>query len=132
LASTIVIGLAASGALAFGVSSRSRLGIALGEAVLLVAVGALRVFFGASFGVLRRRRAFDPERVREPEGARGFPYWLAVAGAALLIASFVAGWLNFLDGQKHPLASPLAVAVWLAPGIIGFAAFSSAFSRVID
>ena len=46
LVSVVVIGLAASGALAYGVSSRSKLGLALGEAVLLVAVAALRVFFG--------------------------------------------------------------------------------------
>ena len=132
LLSAIVIGLGTSGALAFGVSSRSRLGIALGEGVLLVAVGAMRVFFGASFGILRRRRAFDPDRVREPEGVRGFPYWLAVAGAALLIASFLTGWLNFLDGQKHPSASPLAIAVWLAPPVLGFAACAAAFIRGKD
>src|SRR3989442_8206759 len=84
LASAIVIGLAASGALAFGVSSRSRLGIALGEAVLLLAVGAIRVFFGASFGILRRRRAFYPARVPAPEGARGVPYWRGVAIGPLL------------------------------------------------
>ncbi len=132
LASAIVIGLAASGALAFGVSSRSRLGIALGEAVLLIAVGALRVFFGVSFGILRRRRAFDPDRVREPEGARGFPYWLAGAGAALLVASFLPAWLNFLDGQKHPAAGPLAIAVWAAVAIVGFAACAVVFTRGKD
>ena len=132
LLSAVVIGLATSGALAFGVSSRSRIGVALGEGVLLVAVGAMRVFFGASFGVLRRRRAFDPDRVREPQGARGFPYWLAAAGAALLVASFITGWLNFLDGHKHPAAAPLGIAVWLAPGILGFAACAAAFTRSKD
>src|SRR3989442_11600220 len=132
LASAMFIGTAASGALAFGVSSRSRLGIALGEAVLLLAVGAIRVFVGASFGILRRRRAFDPDRVREPEGARGFPYWLAVAGAALLVASFLTGWLNFLDGQKHPAAGPLAIALWAAVAIVGFAARALVFTRDKD
>ena len=132
LVSTIVMGLATTGALALGVSSRSRLGVALGEGVLLVAVGAMRVFFGASLGILRRRRAFDPDRVREPEGARGFPYWLALVGAALLIASLVPGWLSFLDGQKHPTAAPLAIAVWAVAAIAGFGACAAAFARSRD
>src|SRR3989442_3378373 len=87
LASAIVIGLAASGALAFGVSSRSRLGIALGEAVLLLAVGAVRVFFGASFGIPRRRRAFDSDRDCQSEGSRGYPNLRACSRAAFLVAS---------------------------------------------
>jgi NADH:ubiquinone oxidoreductase subunit 5 (subunit L)/multisubunit Na+/H+ antiporter MnhA subunit len=132
LASAVAMGMAAGGALAFGVSSRSRLGIVLGEAVLLVAVAALRVFFGASFGILRRRRAFDPDRVREPQQARAFPYWLAGAGAVLLVASFIPEWLNFLDGQKHPAASPPAIAVWVGVAIVGFAACAFAFTRSKD
>jgi NADH:ubiquinone oxidoreductase subunit 5 (subunit L)/multisubunit Na+/H+ antiporter MnhA subunit len=132
LVSAVVIGLAASGALAYGVSSRSKLGIALGEAVLLVAVAALRVFIGASFGILRRRRAFDPDRVREPQQALAFPYWLAGAGAVLLVASFITGWLHLLDGQKHPTPSPAAIAVWVAIAGIGFAACAFAFTRSKD
>jgi NADH-quinone oxidoreductase subunit L len=122
LASALVIGLSASGALAIAVSTRSRVALALGEAVVLVAVGALRVYFGASFGPLRRRRAFDPARVREPQGALGWPYWLAVAGAAFLVASFVSGWLNFLDGKKHPAPTPEALALWIGAPAVGFAA----------
>ena len=132
LLSAAVLGLAATGALAFGVSSRSRLGFALGEAVLLLAIGALRVFFGASFGLLRRRRTFDPERVREPQGGLGFPYWLVVAGAVLVVASLVTGWLNFLDGQKHPPAPALAIVVWVAPAVLGFALCGLAFWRSRD
>jgi NADH:ubiquinone oxidoreductase subunit 5 (subunit L)/multisubunit Na+/H+ antiporter MnhA subunit len=122
LTSALVIGLSASGALAIAVNTRSRLALALGEAVVLVAVGALRLYFGASFGPLRRRRAFDPARVREPQGALGWPYWLAVAGAAFLVASFITAWLNFLDGKKHPAPTPEALALWIGAPAVGFAA----------
>ena len=132
LLSALVIGLAATGALAFGVSSRSRIGFALGEAVLLLAVGAVRVFLGASFGPLRRRRTFDPERVREPQGALGFPYWLVVAGAALALASLATGWLGFIDGQKHPAAPAAALGLWAALGVAGFIACGLAFWRGKD
>jgi NADH:ubiquinone oxidoreductase subunit 5 (subunit L)/multisubunit Na+/H+ antiporter MnhA subunit len=122
LANALVIGLATSGALAVAVSTRSRVALALGEAVVLVAVGALRVYFGASFGELRRRRAFDPNRVREPQGALGWPYWLAVAGAGFLVASFVAAWLNFLDGKYHAAPTPEALALWIGAPVVGFVA----------
>src|SRR5205807_4128336 len=127
LASAIVIGLAVSGALAFGVRSRSFLGFALGDAVVLIAVAGLRLFLAASFGPLRRRRAFEPDRVRETPGALGWPYWLAVAGAVFVIASLLTGWLNFLDGQKHPASSAGAVVIWVAVALVGFAVCTLAF-----
>ena len=123
----VIISLAASAALANGMSTRSRAGLAVGEAVLLVAVGALRVWFGASFGPLRRRRAFDPDRVREPQGALGWPYWLAVTGGAFLVASFVTAWLGLLDGAKHPTPSPLEYALWVGAPIVGLVACAIAF-----
>ena len=115
------------GALAFGIHSRSFNAFALGDAVLLIAIGGLRIFLAASFGPLRRRRAFEPERVRETPGALGWPYWLAVAGAVLVIASLLTGWLNFLDGQKHPAVSAGAVVVWVAVALVGFAVGTVAF-----
>jgi NADH:ubiquinone oxidoreductase subunit 5 (subunit L)/multisubunit Na+/H+ antiporter MnhA subunit len=132
LAGALVIGLAATGGLAYGVSTRSRLGLVLGEAVLLLSAGALRVFFAASFGQLRRRRGFDPERMREPQGAQGFPYWLLVAAVALLGASLITPYLDFLDGQKHPVAPLAAIGIWAAAAAVGFAACSFAFWRGKD
>src|SRR5258708_24453141 len=64
LGSVLVLGLSAAGALAYAVSSRSWLGVALGEAVFVISIGGLRVFYGASIGPLRRRRAFEPDRCR--------------------------------------------------------------------
>lgn len=121
LVTAAVMAVADCGALAFGVKSRSFLGFALGDAVLLVAVGGLRIYLAASFGPLRRRRAFEPGRVRQVEGALGWPYVLALAGAGFLVASLFAGWLNFLDGQKHPAASVGAMLVWAGVAIVGFA-----------
>jgi len=133
LVSSVVIGLGSCGALAYGISTRSRVGLVLGEGLVLVAIGGLRVFFGASIGPLRRRRAFEPDRVREaPREAVGYPYWLAVAGAAFLVASLAGAWLNFLDGKQHPAPSPAAVAIWAAVPVLGFAACTIAFLRSKD
>jgi hypothetical protein len=129
LAGTVVMGLGASGALVYGVSSRSRLGIALGEAVALLSIAALRVFMAASFGPLRRRRAFEPDRVREaPQPAISWPYWLTLGGAVFLVASLSNGWLNFLDGNKHPSSPALAFATWGIVAVVGFAACAIAYA----
>jgi NADH:ubiquinone oxidoreductase subunit 5 (subunit L)/multisubunit Na+/H+ antiporter MnhA subunit len=123
LGATAVLGLSATGALAFGVSSRSRLGIALAEAVVLMSVAGIRVFFASALGPLRRRRAFEPDRVREvPRPAVTWPYWLVAFGAGALIASCIIGWLKFLDGHQHPASPQLAFAIWAAAAVVGFAA----------
>jgi NADH:ubiquinone oxidoreductase subunit 5 (subunit L)/multisubunit Na+/H+ antiporter MnhA subunit len=128
LLSAVVISVSAAGALAFAVSSRSRFGLALGEAVLLVSVAAMRVFFGVAFGPLRRRRAFEPDRVREaPAASLSWPYWLGVAGAVLAVAAFVARWLGYLDGLKHPAPANAGFVVWVAVAAIGIAATAIAY-----
>jgi NADH:ubiquinone oxidoreductase subunit 5 (subunit L)/multisubunit Na+/H+ antiporter MnhA subunit len=128
LASVLVIGLAACGALAIGLSTRSRVGLVLGEGVLLIAVGGLRVFFGAAIGPLRRRRAFEPDRVREaPAEVLGYPYWLVLGGAAFLVASLTPYWLHFLDGKTHHSASFGAIGIWAAVAVLGFVATTVSF-----
>ncbi|HET7338291.1 MAG TPA: proton-conducting transporter membrane subunit [Candidatus Dormibacteraeota bacterium] len=127
-AATAVMALAATGALVYGVTSRSRLGIALGEAVVLMSVAALRVFLASSLGPLERRRAFEPDRVREvPQAAVTWPYWLTLAGAVFLVASLITGWLTFLDGAKHPSSPPLAFAIWVIAALVGIAVCAVAF-----
>ena len=128
----LLLGLTTTGALALGVSTRTWLGVALGEASLLVAIAALRVFFSVSFGPLRRRRAFEPDRVREPREALGWPYWFAVASAAFLAATFITAWLGFLDGAKHPAPALIGVAVWVAVPVLGFIACAATYSRGRD
>ena len=130
LASALVLGLGAVGALAFGVSSRSNLGLALGEAVLLIAVGGSRVFLAVAIGPLRRRRAFEPDRVREAASASlSWPFWLVLGGALLLIASLIRGWLDFLDGGKHPQPSAGAYVLWIVVALVGFAVPVLAYVR---
>jgi hypothetical protein len=129
----VVLALSPLGALAFGVSSRSGLGIALGEAALLVSIGALRVFLATATGPLRRRRAFEPDRVREATRASlGWPFFLALGGGLLLVASLIRGWLDFLDGGKHPEPTVGVFVLWLAVALIGFAAVSIAYVRDKD
>lgn len=123
LASGLVLGLSATGALAYSVSSKSLPALLLGEAVLLVSLGSLRIFLAIAIGPLRRRRAFDPDRVRElPASTLTWPYWLALLGAALVAASLVRGWLDFLDGHKHPVPGAASFVLWLAVALVGFAA----------
>jgi hypothetical protein len=133
LVAAIVLGFSAVGALAFGVSSRSNLGLAMGEAVLLVAAGGTRIFLGVAIGPLRRRRTFEPDRVREAPGpSLTWPFWLAGAGALLLVASLIHGWLDFLDGKKHPTPTAGAYAIWVVVALIGFALPVLAYVRDQD
>jgi NADH:ubiquinone oxidoreductase subunit 5 (subunit L)/multisubunit Na+/H+ antiporter MnhA subunit len=134
LGAGLVLGLSASGALAYSVASSSKLGLVLGEAVLLVSIGALRVFLAIAIGPLRRRRAFEPDRVREvPAASLAWPYWLALVGAALVAASLIRSWLDFLDaGHKHPVPSTAGYLVWVAVALIGFAAAAIAYSAGKD
>ena len=128
LAAGVVLGLSASGALAYSVPSGSKLGLVLGEAVLLIAVGSLRIFLAIAIGPLRRRRAFDPDRVRDiPAAALSWSYWLALGGAVLVVASMVHGWLDFLDGRTHPAPNPIGYVLWVAVALVGFAAAAIAF-----
>lgn len=133
LAAAVVLGLSACGALAFSVATSSRLGLALGEAVLVVSLGSMRIFLAIAIGPLRRRRAFEPDRVREVAASSlTWPYVLALGGAALVAASMVRGWLDFLDGHKHPGPNVLTYALWIAVALVGFAVTAIAYSANKD
>jgi NADH:ubiquinone oxidoreductase subunit 5 (subunit L)/multisubunit Na+/H+ antiporter MnhA subunit len=134
LAAGLVLGLSASGALAYAVASSSRLGLVLGEAVLLVSLGSVRIFLAIAIGPLRRRRTFEPDRVREaPLISLAWPYWLALVGVALVAASLVRNWLDFLDvGHKHPVPETATYVVWIAVALVGFAAAAIAYRASKD
>ena len=119
----IALGLSAAGALAIGVDSRTRFGMTIGEAVFVVAVAAMRVFLVTGSGPLRRRRAFDPDRVRDAARASlGWPYWLVLGSLVLSAASLVPAWLTFLDNGKHPTSTAATYALWVAIAVAGIAA----------
>ena len=128
LGAALVIGFSAVGALAVGVDTRSRFGLTLGEALFLIAVAALRVFLSVGTGPLLRRRAFDPDRVRDaPRASLGWPYWLLLLAIALTLASLLTASLGFLDAKTHHAAKPGAYAIWLAVAVAGFAAAGFAY-----
>ncbi|HET7465541.1 MAG TPA: proton-conducting transporter membrane subunit [Candidatus Dormibacteraeota bacterium] len=129
----VALGVSAAGALAFGVDSRSRFGVVLGEAVFVLAVAGMRAFLATSSGPLRRRRAFDPDRVREaPRASLSWPYWLVVASLALTAASFVPAWLGFLDNGKHATVPASTYALWVAVALAGLAAAALPIGRNKD
>jgi hypothetical protein len=95
----------------------------------LISIGALRVFLGVSFGPLRRRRAFEPDRVGEaPRASRSWPYVLIACGALIWVVMVVPRLgLDFLDGNKHPSPAVGAYVLWVAVALIGFAAAAFAY-----
>jgi hypothetical protein len=101
--------------------------------VFLVALASARIFMAVATGPLRRRRAFDPERVRDAPGpALGWPYWLVLLALALAAASLVTAWLGFLDGRTHHAAHTAAYVTWLAAAVIGFAGGAISHARSKD
>src|SRR5262249_12031113 len=79
-----------------------------------------------------RRRAFDPDRVRDaPAAARSWPYLLVLAAVGLGVGSLFTYWLAVLDGHKHTAAHPEAYAAWAGVALLGFpgAVLSYSWSR---
>jgi len=66
----LVLALTTSSAVAFAFSTRSGMGLALGEGLLLISIGALR----AAGAVTRRPQGFDLG-VRAAGRLRGYPFW---------------------------------------------------------
>jgi hypothetical protein len=71
--------------------------------------------------------------VREAPGpSLGWPFWLAGAGALLVAASLIHGWLDFLDGKKHPIPTAGSYTIWIVVALIGFALPVLAYVRDQD
>ena len=133
LGSSVAFALSAVGALAIAVDSRSRFGVVMGEALFLVGVASLRVFMSLGTGPLRRRRAFDPDRVRDAQApALGWPYWLVVLAIGLGVASLVTGWLGFLDGKTHHAAGAAAYGLWFVVAAAGLGVAAVCYARSKD
>jgi hypothetical protein len=129
LASVLVIAASAALATSYAAGTRTRFALAIGEAVLLVSIAGIRVFLAAGTGPLRRRRAFEPDRVREaPAEALAWPSWLALVGVVIAVATLFPTWIGYLDSQKHKAGSAEAVVVWVAVAAIGVALTSIAYA----
>ena len=127
--SVVVIALSAAVATAYAAGTRTQFAFVIGEAVLLVSISGIRVFLAAGTGPLRRRRAFEPDRVRDaPSAGLAWPYWLAVAGAVIAVATLFPSWIGYLDGQKHKAGSAAVVALWVGVAALGVALTSLAYA----
>lgn len=112
--------------------------VAIGAGLLLVSLGGFRVVALVTLGRLPRRRAFDPERVRElPAGAVTAVLVLALLGLVADALGFFAGWVAFLAPGAQPagvrtgvpwvlwagagLALALALVAWARPPLLQLA-----------
>ena len=69
----------------------------LGVGMILVGFALTRCYALAAHGALRRRRAFEPARVREVAPVMRWAAWVLAGGGLLLaLAGFLTPWLGFL------------------------------------
>ena len=107
-------------------------GIALGAGLALVALSAFRPYFAVAHGPLRRRRAFEPERVREVPAAVVLAADVCLAmGVVALSATLLTGWIGFLGvgGQAVVMGTNV---LWLIAPLVGVLAAIVAFGTRKD
>jgi len=91
-------------------------------AVVLVGLSAGRPWLAISTGPLRRRRAFEPDRVRDPVTLMSGPALVAgVAGVAVLVLAFLTPWIRFLSPAGHPVPAVGTYVRWMAGAALGLA-----------
>jgi hypothetical protein len=108
-----VSGLSVGGSVA-----RRQLVFAAGS--LAAAVVVWRVFVAIGFGPLRRRRAFEPARVREVVWQMAAaPLVCACLGLLGVVLAFFTRWLDYLEAGRHPVANAQTIVLWLAVPVVG-------------
>jgi NADH:ubiquinone oxidoreductase subunit 5 (subunit L)/multisubunit Na+/H+ antiporter MnhA subunit len=91
-----------------------------GVGMVLVGFALTRCYVLAAHGELRRRRAFEPTRVREVVPLMRWAAWLLAAGGLLLaLAGFLTPWVAFLIGGRQPSGSVQTDVLWVAIGLVG-------------
>jgi len=119
--------LALGGVEAAMLRPRSPAWLAFAAGLALVALSALRPYFAIAHGELRRRRAFEPARVREVQSIVTASALVAAAlGVVGLLLAYVPRWLDFLGagGQTVTLGPSL---LWLLVPAVAAAAAAGAF-----
>jgi NADH:ubiquinone oxidoreductase subunit 5 (subunit L)/multisubunit Na+/H+ antiporter MnhA subunit len=107
---------------------RSLAWIALGAGLFLVALAGFRVALAVATGPLRRRRAFEPGRVREgPISLAVAALLLGVLGLAAAGLAFFTGWLAYLGARPQDVPSVGTYVLWLAVVLVGVAVAAVAF-----
>jgi NADH:ubiquinone oxidoreductase subunit 5 (subunit L)/multisubunit Na+/H+ antiporter MnhA subunit len=107
---------------------RSLAWIALGAGLFLVAVAGFRVAVAVVTGPLRRRRAFEPGRVREgPISLAIAALLLAVLGLASAGLAFFTGWVAYLGARPQDVPSVGTYVLSVAVALLGAAMAAIAF-----
>jgi NADH-quinone oxidoreductase subunit L len=102
--------------------------IAFVPALALVAFAILRPYFAAAHGELRRRRAFEPARVREAASSvAGAALGCSVLALAALVLPFAPPWVRFLGAGGGGVSSLGTNVLWALAPIAGGAAAGWAF-----
>jgi NADH:ubiquinone oxidoreductase subunit 5 (subunit L)/multisubunit Na+/H+ antiporter MnhA subunit len=120
--------LALDGAALAMLRPRSLVWVALVLGLVLVAVAALRPYFAVAHGELRRRRAFEPARVKEV--ARlvvGASLVCGVLGLVWLVLGFFTGWVSFLGAGGHAVQAMQTDVLWALLPVVGAALAAAAF-----
>ncbi|MDQ6920761.1 MAG: hypothetical protein M3170_04095 [Candidatus Dormibacteraeota bacterium] len=96
--------------------------IPLGAGLFLVALSAWRVSLAVASGPLRRRRAFEPDRVREAPGSvTGTAIVAGLVGLAAVVLSFLPAWVAYLDPARHDHPAVGTDVLSVVPALAGTA-----------
>jgi NADH:ubiquinone oxidoreductase subunit 5 (subunit L)/multisubunit Na+/H+ antiporter MnhA subunit len=130
-AAGLIIGVAAFSlgpAAAAAWRPRSLASIALAAGLFLVALAGFRVAFAVVVGPLRRRRAFEPGRVREVQLSLVIAALLAGGvGFVAALLSFFTGWVVYLGARSQDVPSVGTYVPYAAIVLVGAAAAAAAF-----
>jgi hypothetical protein len=119
-----------------GTSLSGRAGLVFTAGLAVSALALARPVVALAYGPLRRRRAFEPERVREAAGPAGWAVLVLIGLAALLadVGFVFTGWLAFLFGTAHAPVPMRTSVLWLAPAailVVSLVVFALAKDRLL-
>jgi NADH:ubiquinone oxidoreductase subunit 5 (subunit L)/multisubunit Na+/H+ antiporter MnhA subunit len=94
----------------------------------LVAVAIFRPYFAIAHGELRRRRAFEPARVREVNGVVAWTALVcALLGLAAVVLGFFTPWVGYLGAGGHAVTAVGTNVLWVVAPLAGAAVAAVAF-----